>query len=225
MLRQLGLAARFVSGYLIQLTPDQKSLDGPSGTEVDFTDLHAWCEVYLPGAGWIGLRPDVGPARRRRPHSGRVHAGTGQRGADIRRGRRKRSRVRAHHASPARARNAARDEAVHGRGVAAVQEMGAQVDEQLADMDVRLTMGGEPTFVAVERSRRGRMEHGRARADQARLRGLTDGQAARALRRGRLPASRSGQVVSGRAIAALGDVAVLARRRPADLGRPDAFRR
>jgi hypothetical protein len=56
-LRRLGLAARFVSGYLIQLKSDVKALDGPSGTEVDFTDLHAWCEVYLPGAAGSGSIP------------------------------------------------------------------------------------------------------------------------------------------------------------------------
>jgi uncharacterized protein (DUF2126 family)/transglutaminase-like putative cysteine protease len=148
-LRQLGLAARFVSGYLIQLTPDQKSLDGPSGTEVDFTDLHAWCEVFLPGAGWIGLDPTSGLL------AGEGHipvACTPEPGsaAPIS-GAVDESEVEFEHIMQVqRVLETPRVTKPYTEEVwTAVQKMGAQVDQELTDMDVRLTMGGEPTFVAV----------------------------------------------------------------------------
>ena len=86
LLRQYGLAARFVSGYLVQLAADPDSmigLDGPTGTAQDFTDLHAWAEVFVPGAGWVGLDPTSRAVRRRGPHPALARPRTRARAAPI----------------------------------------------------------------------------------------------------------------------------------------------
>ena len=150
LLRHLGLAARFVSGYLIQLKSDVKSLDGPSGTPTDFTDLHAWCEVYLPGAGWIGLDPTSG-----------LLAGEGHvplacspdptSAAPVEGSIDDCKTEFEHKMSVTRVWEAPRVTLPYSDAQwTRINRLGQQVDDDLRRHDVRLTQGGEPTFVSVD---------------------------------------------------------------------------
>src|SRR5262249_34086047 len=149
-LRHLGLAARFVSGYLIQLAPDMRSLDGPSGPESDFTDLHAWAEVFVPGAGWLGLDPTSGlfAAEGHVP----LAATPEPRAAAPITGTVDECEVEFSHAmSVTRVAESPRSTRPFGEEEwAAIDALGETVEQRLRAGDVRLTMGGEPTFASLD---------------------------------------------------------------------------
>ncbi|MEM8905055.1 MAG: transglutaminase family protein, partial [Actinomycetota bacterium] len=147
VLRRLGLPARFVSGYLVQLTLDRPLPDGTVGTPHDFTDLHAWAEVYVPGAGWIGLDPTSGlfaseghiplAATPDPPAAAPIEGATGVAEVEFD----FLNEVTRIHEDP-RSTKPYSDEQWE-----AIDRLGHAVDAALAEQDVRLTMGGEPTFV------------------------------------------------------------------------------
>jgi len=148
--RHIGLAARFVSGYLIQLASDQPSLDGPSGPTSDFCDLHAWTEVFLPGAGWIGLDPTSGllaseghiPLACTPTYHGAAPISGGHEPCEV---------EFEHEMTVTRVHEDPRVTKPYTDATwEQIRQTGHRIDEKLQQEDVRLTMGGEPTFVSID---------------------------------------------------------------------------
>ncbi len=144
--RHLGIAARFVSGYLIQLATEE----GTPGPKADTADLHAWCEIFLPGAGWIGLDPTSGMLASE-GHIPLVCTPTAQQAAPIA-GTVSPSGVEFTHTMTLRRLNQT-PQVTHPYTETewqCIRTVAHDVDRMLAEENVRLTMGGEPTFVGID---------------------------------------------------------------------------
>ena len=149
-LRHFGLAARFVSGYLVQLTSDTEALDGPSGPKEDFTDLHAWAEVFIPGAGWVGLDPTSAlfageghiplAATPHPSHAAPISGATEPTTVEFD----FHNTVTRFHEDPRVTKPYSPEQVAH------LHEVGLSVDKIIADLGLDLTMGGEPTFVSID---------------------------------------------------------------------------
>ena len=150
ILRNLGFAARFVSGYLIQLAADEDAQGEPGVLKHDSTDLHAWTEVFLPGAGWIGLDSTSGLFAGE-GHIPLVCTPNASKAAPIG-GTVEPANVEFNYSMSIRRLNETPrlSKPFTDQDWAAVQRVAHAVDSDLAAQDVRLTMGGEPTFVGID---------------------------------------------------------------------------
>jgi uncharacterized protein (DUF2126 family)/transglutaminase-like putative cysteine protease len=150
ILRARGFAARFVSGYLVQLTDEGMVPDEPKGVGRDVVDLHAWTEVFLPGAGWIGFDSTSGLlcgeghiplSATANPALAAPLDGTSSEAA---------SRV-SFETLIARLGHEPRPTQPYEEKVwQALLAAGDAADNRLDQFGVRLTMGGEPTFTSRE---------------------------------------------------------------------------
>jgi uncharacterized protein (DUF2126 family)/transglutaminase-like putative cysteine protease len=150
LMRHLGLAARFASGYLVQLTADVKALDGPSGPEQDFTDLHAWAEVFIPGAGWIGLDPTSGLLTTE-GHIPLACTPDPASAAPVTGATSKCETTFSYSNEVFRILEDPRVTKPYTEEQwATINALGGMIDQKLTQQDVRLTTGGEPTFVSID---------------------------------------------------------------------------